>query len=397
VFVCSNATRNLIAGSEPKLFEADVYLTKVNSMIIVMKPETPAAEIERVKEELNSGDIRTEEIIGRNRVVVALIGDTTVLDTEKIQTVSPFVEKVARIEKPFKRTSSEFRYREPSEIVVPTPNGPVTFGQNCPLVNVAGPCSVESETMIVEIAKRLKAVGVQFLRGGAYKPRTSPYSFQGHGESALDWLVAAREATGLGIITEVMDAAELDMVAQVADIVQVGARNMQNFSLLKKVGTQHRPVLLKRGQSATVEEWLMAAEYILVSGNPNVILCERGIRAFDRKYTRNTLDLSVVPVLRSLTHLPVMIDPSHGTGVAEYVPAMAIAAIAVGADALMIEVHPNPAKALSDGPQSLTLEQYEELMDQMTFVGKALSDWSEKSLTPTLQDTSDPHESTVPI
>lgn len=366
-------------------------------MIVVMKPGTPAAEIERVKEELNSGDVRTEEIIGKNRVVVALLGDTSLLDTEKIQTVSPFIEKVARIEKPFKRTSSEFRHREPSEIVVPTPNGPVTFGQNCPLVNVAGPCSVESETMIVETAKRLKAVGVQFLRGGAYKPRTSPYSFQGHGESALDWLAAAREATGLGIITEVMDASELDMVAQVADVVQVGARNMQNFSLLKKVGTQPKPVLLKRGQSATIEEWLMAAEYILASGNPNVILCERGIRAFDSKYTRNTLDLSVVPVLQSLTHLPVMVDPSHGTGVAEYVPAMAVAAIAVGADALMIEVHPNPAKALSDGPQSLTIERYEELMHQMTFIGKALSDWSEKSLTPTIQDTSEPQELTVAV
>lgn len=366
-------------------------------MIVVMKPGTPGQEVERVKSELQTGAIRTEEIVGKNRVVIALLGDTSVLDTHKIQTVSRFVEQVARIEKPFKRTSCEFRHGEPSEIIVPTPNGSVTFGQHFPLVHVAGPCSVESETMIVETAQRLKAMGVQFLRGGAYKPRTSPYSFQGHGESALDWLAAAREATGLGIITEVMDSADLEAVAHVADVIQVGARNMQNFSLLKKVGIQAKPVLLKRGQSATIEEWLMAAEYILAAGNPNVILCERGIRTFDCKYTRNTLDLSVVPVLRSLTHLPIMIDPSHGTGKSEYVPAMAVAAIAVGADALMIEVHPNPAKALSDGPQSLTPERYGELMHQMTFIGKALSDWSEKSLTPTTQNASDPQELTVAV
>jgi 3-deoxy-7-phosphoheptulonate synthase len=229
--------------------------------------------------------------------------------------------------------------------------------------------------MIIETAKAVKAAGASFLRGGAYKPRTSPYAFQGHGESALNLLAAAREASGLGIITEVMDTADLDKIVEVADIIQVGARNMQNFSLLKKVGAQNKPVFLKRGMSATIDEWLMAAEYILAAGNPNVILCERGIRTFDMAYARNTLDLSVIPVLRSLTHLPIAIDPSHGTGRAEYVPSMAKAAIAAGTDSLMIEVHPNPAKALSDGPQSLTPSRFNDLVAELAVVGKALGRW----------------------
>jgi 3-deoxy-7-phosphoheptulonate synthase len=234
--------------------------------------------------------------------------------------------------------------------------------------------------MIVETAHRVKAAGAQFLRGGAYKPRTSPYAFQGHGESALGLLAAAREESGLGIITEVMDTADVEKIAEVADVVQVGARNMQNFALLKKVGAQEKPVLLKRGMSSTIDEWLMAAEYILAAGNPNVILCERGIRTFDQKYARNTLDLAVLPVLRSLTHLPIMIDPSHGTGRYEYVPAMALAAIAAGADSLMIEVHPNPAKALSDGPQSLTPDRFDRLVQDMSVIGKAVGRWHESAV-----------------
>jgi 3-deoxy-7-phosphoheptulonate synthase len=229
--------------------------------------------------------------------------------------------------------------------------------------------------MIIETAQRVKAAGAKFLRGGAYKPRTSPYAFQGHGESALDLLAAAKEKTGLGIITELMDAADLPRLTEVADVVQIGARNMQNFSLLKKVGAQDKPVLLKRGMAATIEDWLMAAEYILAAGNPNVILCERGIRTFDRQYARNTLDLSAIPVLRSLTHLPIMIDPSHGTGRSEYVPTMAMAAIAAGTDSLMIEVHPNPSKALSDGPQSLTPDRFDKLVEEMAVIGKAVNRW----------------------
>nr|AHI58835.1 WelC2 [Hapalosiphon welwitschii UTEX B 1830] len=274
------------------------------------------------------------------------------------------------INKAFKLASREFHNGKPSEIFVSTPNEIVAFGQNHPIVQIAGPCSVENEEMIIYTALQVKAVGAKFLRGGAFKPRTSPYAFQGHGESALGLLAIARQVTGLGIVTEVMDTADLEKVASVADIIQIGARNMQNFSLLKRVGAINKPVLLKRGMSATIEEWLMAAEYILTAGNPNVILCERGIRTFDQQYTRNTLDLSAIPVLRSLTHLPIVIDPSHGTGRAEYVPAMAMAAIAAGADSLMIEVHPDPAKALSDGPQSLTPEQYGKLIQDMIGISK---------------------------
>ncbi|MBD1922770.1 3-deoxy-7-phosphoheptulonate synthase [Microcoleus sp. FACHB-831] len=349
-------------------------------MIVVMKSGTPEAEIARLTGELETWGLTPEKIVGKHKVVVGLVGETVDLDPLQIQEASPWIEEVLRVEKPFKRASREYRGGEASDIVVNTPNGAIHFGEHQPLVTVAGPCSVENEEMIVETARRVKAAGAQFLRGGAYKPRTSPYAFQGHGESALSLLAAAREATGLGIITEVMDASELGVIAEVADVIQVGARNMQNFSLLKKVGAQDKPVLLKRGMAATIEDWLMAAEYILAAGNPNVILCERGIRTFDRQYARNTLDLACVPVLRSLTHLPIMIDPSHGTGRAEYVPAMALAAIASGADSLMIEVHPNPAKALSDGPQSLTPERFDRLMQEMAVIGKAVDRWPQPAV-----------------
>ena len=344
-------------------------------MIIVMKVGSPEIEINRVGEELETWGLTPEKIVGKHKVVIGLVGETADLDPLQIQEISPWIEDVLRVEQPFKRASLDFHHGEPSEVVVSTLDGPVTIGKNYPVAIVAGPCSVENEEMIVETARRVKAAGAQFLRGGAYKPRTSPYAFQGHGESALGLLAAAKEASGLGIITEVMDAAALDKIAEVADVIQVGARNMQNFSLLKKVGAQDKPVLLKRGMSATINEWLMAAEYILAAGNPNVILCERGIRTFDMQYTRNTLDLSVLPVLRSLTHLPIMIDPSHGTGRAEYVPSMALAALAAGADSLMIEVHPNPAKALSDGPQSLTPERFDRLMQALSVIGKAIGRW----------------------
>ncbi|MGB6300358.1 MAG: 3-deoxy-7-phosphoheptulonate synthase [Rivularia sp. (in: cyanobacteria)] len=349
-------------------------------MIIVMKVGSPEAEIKRISEEMSNRGLTPEKIVGEHKVVIGLVGETASLDPLQIQDESPWIEQVLRVEKPYKRASRQFRHGESSGIVVSTPDGEVTFGENYPLVVVAGPCSVENEEMIIETARRVKAAGAKFLRGGAYKPRTSPYAFQGHGESALELLAKAREVSGLGIITEVMDAADLDKIAEVADVVQVGARNMQNFSLLKKVGAQSKPVLLKRGMAATIEEWLMAAEYVLASGNPNVILCERGIRSFDRQYTRNTLDLSVVPVLRKLTHLPIMIDPSHGTGLSELVPSMAMAAIAAGCDSLMIEVHPNPAKALSDGPQSLAPERFDKLMQELAVIGKAVGRWEQAEL-----------------
>lgn len=352
-------------------------------MIVVMKIGTPEDEVARLAADFQAEGLVPEKIVGQHKTVIGLVGDTVDLDPLQIQEMSTWIERVLRVEKPFKRVSREYRHGESSQVIVATPNGPVSFGPMSPLVVVAGPCSVENEAMIVETARRVGAAGASFLRGGAYKPRTSPYAFQGHGESALELLAAAREASGLGIITEVMDTADVEKIAAIADVLQVGARNMQNFALLKKVGAQDKPVLLKRGMSATIDEWLMAAEYILAAGNPNVILCERGIRTFDRQYARNTLDLSVIPVLRSLTHLPIMIDPSHGTGRAEYVPAMAMAAVGAGTDSLMIEVHPNPAKALSDGPQSLTPDRFDRLMQELSVIGKAVSRWPQSpALTP---------------
>jgi 3-deoxy-7-phosphoheptulonate synthase len=345
---------------------------------------SPDAEIKRIEQELISSTLIVEKSVGMQKILLGLVGDTAALDPRQIQQISPFIEQVIRIEQPFKRASREFRYGESTAVAVPTLSEVITFGEEFPIVHIAGPCSVESESAIVEVAYKLKAVGAHFLRGGAYKPRTSPYAFQGYGKKALDWLATARQETGLGIITEVMDTEDLDTVAQVADIIQIGARNMHNFSLLKKVGHQDKPVLLKRGMAATIEDWLMAAEYILAAGNPNVILCERGIRTFDSKYTRNTLDLSVLPVLRTLTHLPITIDPSHGTGKSAYVPAMSLAAIAAGADSLMIEVHPDPAQALSDGPQSLTPQAYEMLMKKMTILSQIMGRDSPKSLIPAL-------------
>lgn len=350
-------------------------------MIVVMKVGSPETEVNRLTEEFISWGLSPEKIVGKHKVVIGLVGETASMDPLQIQEASPWIEEVLRVEKPYKRASREYRQGEPSEVIVSTPNGPVTFGEQHPIVVVAGPCSVENEEMIVETALRVKAAGAKFLRGGAFKPRTSPYAFQGHGESALGLLAKAREVSGLGIITELMDAADLEPLAEVADVIQIGARNMQNFSLLKKVGAQSKPILLKRGMSATIEEWLMAAEYILAAGNSNVILCERGIRTFDNKYARNTLDLAAIPVLRSLTHLPIMIDPSHGTGKWEYVPSMAAASIAAGTDSLMIEVHPNPKKALSDGPQSLTPERFDLLMQELSVIGSAMGRWMMTSPT----------------
>ncbi|KYC36773.1 3-deoxy-7-phosphoheptulonate synthase [Scytonema hofmannii PCC 7110] len=347
-------------------------------MIVVMKSGSPSEEIERIIQEIRNWNITPEKSIGQHKVVIGLIGETAEIDPRQIQNLSHCIEQVVRVKKPFKRASLEFHSHQPTDVVVPTPNGSVTFGKNHPLVVVAGPCSVENEEMIVETARRVKAAGAKFLRGGAYKPRTSPYAFQGHGESALSLLDKAREVTGLGIITEVMDTTDIEKVAFVADVLQVGARNMQNFSLLKKVGATGKPILLKRGLSATIEEWLMSAEYILAAGNPNVILCERGIRSFDRQYTRNIFDISAIPVLRSLTHLPIMVDPSHATGKSELVPTMAKASVAAGVDSLMIEVHPNPSKALSDGPQSLTWEGFEELMRDLPNMANAFESMKAK-------------------
>jgi len=326
-------------------------------MIIVLKSGTPREIIDEIAQAVTAWSLEPHISVGSSHVVIGLIGDTHVVSEGQCYALSPFVERVMRVEKRFKRASREF-HPEPTTILV---RG-IPVGANHPVITIAGPCSVESEEMIIETALAVKAAGGHFLRGGAFKPRTSPYEFQGHGESALELLAAARAASGLGIVTEVMDSADIPMVAAVADVLQVGARNMQNYSLLKKLGQIDKPILLKRGMSASINEWLLAAEYILAAGNPNVILCERGIRSFDQQYTRNILDLSAIPVLRSLTHLPIVVDPAHGTGKSQFVKSMSLAAVAAGCDGLMVEVHPTPAKALSDGAQSLTPLQFQELM-----------------------------------
>lgn len=340
-------------------------------MIVVMKSGTPQGVIEAVVEQLHGWSLETQTIVGRENTVIGLVGDTSSLADDRVQELSPFIERVLRVKKRFKRASREF-HPEMTVVSVPTASGPILIGGDAPPVLMAGPCSVENESMIIETARRIQAAGARVLRGGAYKPRTSPYDFQGHGESALGLLAAAREATGLAIVTEVMDTSDLEMVAEVADIVQIGARNMQNYALLKKAGQQPRPVLLKRAFSATIDEWLLAAEYILAAGNPNVILCERGIRTFDNQYTRNTLDLVAVAVLRSLTHLPVIVDPSHGTGLSQFVEAAAKAALAIGADGLMIEVHPEPGRALSDGPQCLTPDQFDAVVNNLAPIAEVV-------------------------
>ncbi|BAC89682.1 3-deoxy-7-phosphoheptulonate synthase [Gloeobacter violaceus] len=340
-------------------------------MIVVLKPGAPQGVVDALVDQLRGWNLETQTIVGRENVVIGLIGDTSSLCDDRVQELSPFIDRVLRVKKRFKRASREF-HPERTVVSVPTAGGTVEIGGEGPLVCMAGPCSVESEAMILETAHRVKAAGARILRGGAYKPRTSPYDFQGHGESALELLAAARTATGLAIVTEVMDTSDLEAIAEVADIVQVGARNMQNYSLLKKVGQQPKPVLLKRAFSATIDEWLLAAEYILAAGNPNVILCERGIRTFDRQYTRNTLDLAAVPVLRSITHLPVIVDPSHGTGLSQFVESCSKAAVAIGADGLMIEVHPDPARALSDGPQCLTPDEFDAAMANLAPIALAV-------------------------
>jgi 3-deoxy-7-phosphoheptulonate synthase len=268
------------------------------------------------------------------------------------------VNKVTHEKYPFKLTSRAFH---PMSTIVRV--GEVAVGGDVPVV-IAGPCAVESREQILEAATKVRAAGAQLLRGGAFKPRSSPYSFQGLEEEGLKLLAEARKQTGLGIVSEVMDPFHLPMVCEYVDVLQIGARNMQNYHLLKELGKTNKPVLLKRGMSATIEEWLMSAEYILNAGNPNVILCERGIRTFE-KYTRNTLDLNAVPVVKDLSHLPIIVDPSHGIGVAKYVSAMSMAAIAAGADGLIVEVHPSPEQAVSDGKQSLTPEMFRELMGQI--------------------------------
>ncbi|MCX7822772.1 MAG: 3-deoxy-7-phosphoheptulonate synthase [Syntrophobacterales bacterium] len=326
-------------------------------MIIVMKPEHTQEELQKVVRRLEDFGLRAHISQGEHRTIVGAIGDEQILREVPLESM-PGVEKVMPILKPYKLVSREFK---PDDTIIKV-NGYSIGGKRIQIF--AGPCAVESREMLEEVAKALRPLGVNFLRGGAFKPRTSPYSFQGLGKQALEYLARVREETGMLIVTELMDPRDTVLVCKYADIVQIGTRNMQNFKLLTEVGNIEKPVLLKRGMSATIKELLMSAEYIVSQGNEKVILCERGIRTFETE-TRNTLDLSAIPLLKQLTHLPVVVDPSHGVGRADLVPAMAKAAIVAGADGLMIEVHPRPEEALSDGPQSLRPEEFSKLMDEL--------------------------------
>ena len=336
-------------------------------MIIVLKSRAPQKKTEELIDWLRSKQLDVHISVGHYQTVLGLVGDTSRVDTDLL-TGLEIVEQVQRISEPFKMANRKFHEEDTC-----VEAGPFRVGAGA-FAFIAGPCSVESEEQIITVAKAVKEAGAAALRGGAFKPRTSPYDFQGLRADGIELLLKARQETGLPIVTEIMNPAHLPLFEQV-DIIQVGARNMQNFELLKELGKTDKPVLLKRGLANTLKELLMSAEYILAGGNERVILCERGVRTFET-YTRNTLDLSAVPVLKELSHLPVVVDPSHATGVARYVPSMALAAAAAGADGLMLEVHGDPARALCDGPQSLTPEQFSSLAKQVRQLKNALSEGS---------------------
>ena len=334
-------------------------------MIIVLKSGTSEADVADVEARIRAMGYTPHTIHGELRNVIGAIGDDR--GKERLRSLESLecVESVTPILQPFKLASREVK-RTDTQVRV----GDVVVGGRTVVV-MAGPCSVESRWQVLDVAARVKAAGARVLRGGAFKPRTSPYAFQGLEEEGLKLLAEARRETGLPVITEVMEPDKVDVVAEHSDILQIGARNVQNFSLLRRVGEAGKPVLLKRGMSTSIQEWLLSAEYVLAGGNPDVILCERGIRTFETA-TRFTLDLNAVPVLKKLTHLPVVVDPSHGTGHWEYVESMAMAAIAAGADGLLIEVHPKPEEALSDGPQSLKPDKFAALMRRVRKVAQAV-------------------------
>ncbi len=323
-------------------------------MIVVIKPGTPEEAIQKLSNTLKEMGFGIDRSQGEDYVLLGLIGDVTSLN-ENIIGMNPIVNNVIHVTAPFKRANRQF-HPEPTVVKI----GDHTIGGK-ELAIMAGPCAVESEEQVINIAKQVKAAGAQYLRGGAFKPRSSPYSFQGLGEEGLDYLVSAKKETGLLIVSEVLNIDMIPRFVDTVDIIQVGARNMQNFMLLKELGKVKKPIMLKRGISATMEEWLMSAEYIIAEGNTDVILCERGIRTFE-KYTRNTLDVSAVPVIKQKSHLPIIVDPSHAGGEWWMVPPLAKAAVSAGADGLMVEVHDAPEKALSDGPQSLKPKKFEKLM-----------------------------------
>lgn len=326
-------------------------------MIIVMKPHASQASINNVTEIVKSKGLQVHLSQGEEVTIIGVVGDKTRLANQNLE-LAPEVDKIVPVTESYKLSNKKF-HLQPTYVKV----GNAEIGPDTMTI-MAGPCAVESEEQLMLIARAVKKAGAAFVRGGAYKPRTSPYSFQGLEEEGLRYMQTAREETGLSTICEVISEAAIEAAAKYVDMIQIGARNMQNFQLLKEAGRSGLPVLLKRGLAATIDEWLNAAEYIISEGNPNVVLCERGIRTFETA-TRNTLDISAVPVIKAKSHLPIIVDPSHATGVRNYVAPLAKCAIAAGADGLMIEVHNNPACALSDGPQSLTFEQFDSLTDEL--------------------------------
>ncbi len=325
-------------------------------MVVVMRPDTSQEDIQRLVEKLEKMDLEVGITNGVGCTILGLVGDTACVDMDKIA-MNSHVERVMRVQEPYKKANRKFH---PEDTCVRVGNAAV--GGGCFSV-IAGPCSVESEEQIIEVARDVKDSGAALLRGGAFKPRTSPYSFQGMGLEGLELLLEAKAATGLPIVSEIMSPRYVDVFEEKVDVVQVGARNMQNFDLLKEVGRMSKPVLLKRGLSNSYEEWIMSAEYIMSGGNENVILCERGIRTFE-SYTRNTLDVSAIPAVKQMSHLPVIVDPSHASGMYWMVEPLAMAAIAAGADGLIIEVHNDPPHAKCDGQQSLTPEKFGRLMEK---------------------------------
>ena len=329
-------------------------------MVVILKQGTTKEQLREFSDQMAELGLEAHATVGEQHTIVGLVGDTSRLEIDRLRAMD-IVETVRRIQEPFKKANRRFKE---ADTVITLENGTKIGGGNFQVI--AGPCSIESEEQIIAVAQAVKAAGATMLRGGAFKPRTSPYAFQGLHSRGIRLLLEAKEATGLPIVTEIMDAAHLPLFEEI-DVIQVGARNMQNFELLKHLGQLNKPILLKRGLANTLQELLMSAEYIMASGNEQVILCERGIRTFET-YTRNTLDISAVPVLKRLTHLPVVVDPSHGTGDAGLVRPMALAATAAGADGLMIEVHNDPAHALCDGPQSLTPENFTTLMKMVNAV-----------------------------
>ncbi|QZY53647.1 3-deoxy-7-phosphoheptulonate synthase [Crassaminicella profunda] len=337
-------------------------------MIIVMRPKTSQSEIEKIKRKMKSLGCEIHESKGQNYHLLGLVGDTSKIDPNQIQ-ANRNVEKLIFVQEPYKKANRLFH---PEDTLISV-NDKTIGGDGFTII--AGPCSVESEEQIVSIAEEIKEIGASFLRGGAYKPRTSPYSFQGLMDEGLELLKTARRETGLPIVTELMSPYLIEKFVEDVDVIQIGARNMQNFDLLKEVGRTNKPILLKRGMSATIEELLMAAEYIMSEGNERIILCERGIRTFE-KYTRNTLDISAIPIIKKLSHLPVIVDPSHAAGLWWLVEPLAKAAVAVGADGLMIEVHNDPTNALCDGQQSIKPKKLKSLVksirDMANLVGKEI-------------------------